>query len=267
MAGAHRALPGLPPSRAPDFRCVADADRHPVFRRDAAPRVRRGLGAAVHRGAQYAAGARIGARCSRAYCAPRSPRPRATATSSCRPSTCPRAFPDAAARIRRRRAAARSAAASPCAAIARRRRRGARRSDGSRESASPRPSSPSARISSHATRRRRSGRTSPRGAPRSAQVAAFAYESITTIYLAFAGRGALRRADAAPRRRARPVGVRPQRRCRSGRAGRGARACVAVVISGGGPHDALDQATLAREVDAQLRRLAPDLPPRRPGRA
>jgi monoamine oxidase len=35
---------------------------------------------------------------------------------------------------------------------------------------------------------------------------------------------------------------------------------MAVVISGGGPHDALDQGTLASKVEAQLRRLAPDLP-------
>ena len=33
-----------------------------------------------------------------------------------------------------------------------------------------------------------------------------------------------------------------------------------MVISAGGPHDALDHATLAAIVESQLRRLAPDLP-------
>jgi hypothetical protein len=33
-----------------------------------------------------------------------------------------------------------------------------------------------------------------------------------------------------------------------------------VVISAGGPHDALDHASLAAKVEAQLRRLAPELP-------
>jgi hypothetical protein len=36
---------------------------------------------------------------------------------------------------------------------------------------------------------------------------------------------------------------------------------IAVVISGGGPHDALDHATLSRDAEAQLRRCAPELPP------
>ena len=35
---------------------------------------------------------------------------------------------------------------------------------------------------------------------------------------------------------------------------------VAVVISASGPHDALDHATLARNAEAQLRSLAPELP-------
>ena len=33
-----------------------------------------------------------------------------------------------------------------------------------------------------------------------------------------------------------------------------------MVISANGPHDALDHASLARSVESQLRRLAPDLP-------
>ena len=40
------------------------------------------------------------------------------------------------------------------------------------------------------------------------------------------------------------------------------RALVAVVISANGPHDALPQDALAAAVEAQLRRLAPALPPR-----
>ena len=36
---------------------------------------------------------------------------------------------------------------------------------------------------------------------------------------------------------------------------------LAVVISASGPHDALDHATLARDTEAQLRQLAPGLPP------
>ncbi len=35
---------------------------------------------------------------------------------------------------------------------------------------------------------------------------------------------------------------------------------IAVVISASGPHDGQDHAALARNVEAQLRRLAPDLP-------
>ena len=45
-----------------------------------------------------------------------------------------------------------------------------------------------------------------------------------------------------------------------GQAPDGAVSLIAVVISASGPHDALDHATLARNVEAQLRRLAPDLP-------
>jgi squalene-associated FAD-dependent desaturase len=89
-----------------------------------------------------------------------------------------------------------------------------------------------------------------------AQVSAFAYESITTIYLGFAGRVAfsapLLRLDDAPGHWAFD---------RSGSLGSGAvTSLIAVVISAGGPHDALDHATLAANVEAQLRRLAPGLP-------
>jgi monoamine oxidase len=41
---------------------------------------------------------------------------------------------------------------------------------------------------------------------------------------------------------------------------KGTSSLVAVVISASGPHDALDQATLAANVEAQLRRLEPHLP-------
>ncbi len=92
-----------------------------------------------------------------------------------------------------------------------------------------------------------------------ALVEAFAYESITTIYLGFAGPVAfaepLLRLDDAPGHWAFD---------RSGALGRdgtsGAESLVAVVISAGGPHDGLDHATLAVAVEAQLRRLASALP-------
>jgi squalene-associated FAD-dependent desaturase len=96
------------------------------------------------------------------------------------------------------------------------------------------------------------------GAPL-ARVAAFSYESITTIYLGFAGRvrfpAPVTRLDDAPGQwvfdrsaiagRARPSDF---------------EALAAVVISAGGPHDDLDHNTLARDVEAQLRRLSPGLP-------
>jgi len=92
-----------------------------------------------------------------------------------------------------------------------------------------------------------------------ALTSAFAYESITTIYFGFAGRidfaVPMLRLDDAPGHWAFD---------RSAALGRGApggtQSLVAVVISAGGPHDALDHGTLASRVEAQLRRLAPDLP-------
>ncbi len=92
-----------------------------------------------------------------------------------------------------------------------------------------------------------------------ALVGAFAYESITTIYLGFAGRVAfgvpMLRLDDAPGHWAfdRSAAL------RSGATG-GAESLIAVVISAGGPHDGLDHGTLAAMVESQLRRLAPDLP-------
>ena len=93
-----------------------------------------------------------------------------------------------------------------------------------------------------------------------AAVAAFAYESITTVYLAHAEPLLLplplMRLDDAPgqwifdrnptSRTALPGG---------------ARGLVAVVISTGGPHSGLDQATLTSEVDAQLQRRHRSLAP------
>jgi len=91
-----------------------------------------------------------------------------------------------------------------------------------------------------------------------AQVGAFAYESITTIYLAFAERVPL----AVPLLRLaggpgqwvfdRSVAL-------SGESATEAKSLLAVVISANGPHDALDHATLARDAEAQLRQLAPGL--------
>ena len=93
-----------------------------------------------------------------------------------------------------------------------------------------------------------------------ALTSAFAYESITTLYFGFAGRVAfgvpMLRLDDAPGHwafdRSAALG--------SGTARGGAQSLIAVVISAGGPHDALDHATLAAKVESQLRRLAPDLP-------
>ena len=93
-----------------------------------------------------------------------------------------------------------------------------------------------------------------------AAVAAFSYESITTIYLAHAEPLRLplpvMRLDDAPGqwifdRNAAARGALPG----------GARGLVAVVISTSGPHDALDQATLVSEVDAQLQRRHRTLAP------
>jgi len=91
------------------------------------------------------------------------------------------------------------------------------------------------------------------------EVNAFAYESITTIYLAFAERvpfaAPMLRLDDNPGQWAfdRSSALTPD-------APTDAVSLVAVVISASGPHDALDHATLARNAEAQLRSLAPELP-------
>lgn len=91
-----------------------------------------------------------------------------------------------------------------------------------------------------------------------AQVDALAYESITTIYLAFATRipfpVPLVRLDDAP-------GHWAFDRSAALAAGVEAQGLVAVVISAGGPHDGLDHRTLATAAEAQMRRLSPKLPP------
>ncbi len=92
-----------------------------------------------------------------------------------------------------------------------------------------------------------------------AQVAAFTYESITTVYLAYAEPVALpvpiMRLDDAPGQwifdRSAALGA---------TAPEGARGLVAVVISTSGPHDTLDRQALASAIDAQLRRLARQWP-------
>lgn len=92
-----------------------------------------------------------------------------------------------------------------------------------------------------------------------ARVGAFAWESITTVYLALAG--PLRFALPVLRLDDRPgQWVFDRTDALGGRDAGGARSLVAVVISAGGPHDALDHPALAAQVEAQLRRLAPDLP-------
>jgi squalene-associated FAD-dependent desaturase len=96
--------------------------------------------------------------------------------------------------------------------------------------------------------------------PALARVGGFRYESITTIYVGFAGPVALAapmvRLDDAPGQwmfdRTAALGH---------RAAGDARSLVAVVISAGGPHDAMDHPTLAARVAAQLLRLQPALPP------
>jgi squalene-associated FAD-dependent desaturase len=88
-----------------------------------------------------------------------------------------------------------------------------------------------------------------------AQVAALSWESITTIYLAYADAISLplpiMRLDDAPGQWVfdRTSALPPS-------APEGARGLVAVVISTSGPHDAQEQSALAAQADAQLRRLA-----------
>ena len=92
-----------------------------------------------------------------------------------------------------------------------------------------------------------------------AQIAALRWESITTIYLAYAEAVALplpiMRLDDAPGQWVfdRAAALPPS-------APGDARSLVAVVISTSGAHDAQDQPTLAEEADAQLRRLAGQWP-------
>src|SRR6266536_46284 len=91
------------------------------------------------------------------------------------------------------------------------------------------------------------------------QVASLAYESITTVYLAYAEPVALpvpiTRLDDAPGQwifdRSAALGA---------AAPEGARGLVAVVISTNGPHDTLDRQALASAIDAQLRKLARQWP-------
>jgi hydroxysqualene dehydroxylase len=92
-----------------------------------------------------------------------------------------------------------------------------------------------------------------------ARVNAFTYESITTIYLGFAApvtfAAPMLRLDDSPGHWAfdRSAAL-------ADHAAAGSASLIAVVISAGGPHDRMDHATLSRDVEAQLRRLAPDLP-------
>ena len=92
-----------------------------------------------------------------------------------------------------------------------------------------------------------------------AQVSAFAYESITTAYLAYPATvrlpAPIARLDDAPGQ-----WVFDRSRALDACAPDGARSLLAVVISASGPHDGLDHGTLAAQLDAQLRRLAPALP-------
>jgi len=92
-----------------------------------------------------------------------------------------------------------------------------------------------------------------------AQVGALSWESITTIYLAYADAVTLPlpilRLDDAPGQ-----WVFDRAGMLSASAPQDARGLVAVVISTSGSHDLQDQRTLAAEADAQLRRLAGQWP-------
>ena len=100
-----------------------------------------------------------------------------------------------------------------------------------------------------------------------AQVAAFAYESITTIYCAFAApipfAARMLRLDDKPGQwifdRGAVLAI-DRGAVLASDATRKEANLYAVVISGSGPHDALEHTTLAAQVEAQLRRLAPNLP-------
>jgi squalene-associated FAD-dependent desaturase len=89
---------------------------------------------------------------------------------------------------------------------------------------------------------------------------ALAYEPIATAWLGYAARcplpAPMLRLDDAPGQ-----WLFDRTAALSGGAGRGAESLAAVVVSAGGPHDALDHVTLAAQVEAQLRRLEPRLPP------
>lgn len=95
-----------------------------------------------------------------------------------------------------------------------------------------------------------------------AGIAPLAYEAICTIWLGYAERvpmpGPVARLDDAP---GQWVLDRPDIVAHAGRAGAPPLAqMLAVVISANGPHLALAHEALARDVDAQLRRLVPTLP-------
>ena len=219
----RRSSPGSGGSQRAGFRVSARTKRWPqCFAATPRRAFAAGLGAALPRGAQHAAGARVGAGLRATCCEPRSAARRATATSSSPPSICPRASPTPprgssprAAAIVRCGVAVRGDRAAPATRSTLdvgAERRDVRRGDRRRRSASARRDA----------RRRRGRGGAPWRAPL-AQVAAFAYESITTIYLGFAAPRSVRRADAPARRRAGPMGVRPQRarsgeRCAAGHA-------------------------------------------------
>jgi len=95
--------------------------------------------------------------------------------------------------------------------------------------------------------------------PALAQVAAFGYESITTLYVAYPARvpfpAPIARLDDAPGQwafdRSALLAAAPDD---------GARSLVAVVVSASGARDGEAQSALGARIDAQLRRLVPGLP-------
>ena len=166
-------------------------------------------------------------------------------SSRARRSTFPRAFPTP------RRASSTRAAAACEAAVAVRAidERGRWRRARDRRPAwrrSPRRSSPSDRISlPRRSGRRRVAEGTLRDRARAGRALHLRIDHDDLPR--FSARVPFMRTDAAPRRCARPVGLRPQRCAGQARRQRGATSLIAVVISASGPHDALDHASLARE--------------------
>ena len=204
------------------------------------------LGAALPRGAQHAAGARLGAGLRARAAMPRSAARRATATSSSRRSIFRRAFP-----MPRRASSPRAAASVRCGVAV----RGDRRAPATRVALrigrrtsrrSPPRSSPSDRISSPAAVGGDGALRGPRGASRSRRSPPSRTNRSRRSTLGSPRRVPFARPDASPRRCARSVGVRPQRRA-------GTRCAAGRDEPGRGGHQRQRTARRARPRDARAR--------------